>query len=365
MHSRRPRSLLFLALLLLATAVAAAWTVGHLDDAARANPQVSPDDDPSWGPTDAPVTIIEFGDYQCPYCKRFWDETFPQIQENYEGQVRFVFRDMPLASIHPHAQKAAEASECADDQGQFWEYHALLWTNQQQLDVASLKAYAGELGLDTATFDHCLDSGKNAQEVQKDYSDAISYGVQGTPSFFINGQELTGAQPFSEFQIIIDGFLGVAPTPSPTGSPAPTPGPRGQLYSCPSTGRWSVAVWDVLDDTPTGEAVATCGQGAISAAYSLDSDSGAWRRYFPDRLELSNLGALDDMQGIIALGSSSAPGPVGPAPPAGAPFQLQDCPQPGKWTSTRAAAQACFDAYASNPLGLDGDNDGLACESLP
>ena len=167
------------------------------DEPARANPQASPDDDPSWGPVDAPVTIIEFSDYQCPYCKRFHDETLPQIQAIYEGQVRFVYRDFPLTSIHPHAQKAAEASECADDQGRFWDYHDLLWTNQQDLDVASLKAYAGELGLDTATFDDCLESGKNAQEVQKDYSDGVSYGVQGTPSFFINDVKVQGAQPFS------------------------------------------------------------------------------------------------------------------------------------------------------------------------
>jgi len=360
-HSRRPRSLLFFALLLLATAVAAAWSVGHLDHAARANPQVSPDDDPSWGPADAPVTIIEFGDYQCPFCKRFYDETLPQIQETYEGQVRFVFRDMPLTSIHPDAQKAAEASECADDQGLFWEYHALLWANQQELDVPNLKAYAGELGLNAATFDDCLNSGKNTQEVQKDYGDAISYGVQGTPSFFINGQQLTGAQPFSEFQTIIDNLLGVTRTPTPTTSPEPTPSPKGQMQNCPSANRWSIAVWDGLQDTPTGEALATC--GAVSAAYSLDPDTGGWWRYFPDRLELSNLGALDDMQAIIALGSSSVLGPGGPPPLAGTAFQLQNCPQPGKWaistwdgphsTSTGQALATCSTpvaaAYALDP----------------
>jgi len=364
MRSARLRSLLFLASLLLATAVAAAWSVGHLHNAARANPPVSVDDDPTWGPVDAPVTIVEFGDYQCPFCKRFYDETLPQIQATYEGRVRFVYRDFPLAAIHPRAQKAAEASECADDEGRFWEYHALLWANQQELDVASLKAYAAQVGLDTATFDDCLDSGKNAQEVQKDYSDGISYGVQGTPSFFINGQQLLGAQPFSEFQTMIDGLLGVTRTPTPTASPEPTPSPRGQLHHCPSANRWSLAVWEGLWGTPGGEALATCGEDAVSAAYSLDPDTGGWWRYFPDRLELSNLGALDDMQGILALGSASAPGPVGPAPPAGTAYQLQNCPQPGKWaistwdgphsTATGHALATCptsvTAAYALDPL---------------
>ena len=326
MRSRRLPSLLFLPLILLAAASVATWSVGQLGEAAGANPQVSPDDDPSWGPVDAPVTIVEFGDYQCPFCKTFWDETLPQIQDTYEGLVRFVYRDSPLTSIDTDAQKAAEASECADDQGRFWEYHALLWANQQELDVASLKTYAGELGLNTATFDDCLDSGKNAQEVQKDYNDGVSYGVTGTPWFFINGQQLPGAQPFSEFQTVIDGLLGVTPTPTPEHTPVP----RGQLHSCPFANRWSLSVWDGLDDTPTGDALATCGEGAVSAVYSLDPDTQGWRRYFADHLNISNLGALDDMQGVIALGSSTA-APAEVTPADGSTFQLQSCPQPGKW----------------------------------
>jgi len=331
MCRRRIPSLLLLSIALLATVAVAAWSVGRPGEPARANSQVSPDDDPAWGPVGAAVTIIEFSDYQCPFCKRFYDETLPQIQATYEGRVRFVYRDFPLTSIHPHAQKAAEASECADEQGRFWEYHGLLWANQQELDVASLKAYAGELGLDTATFDGCLDSGKYSQEVQKDYSDGISYGVQGTPWFFINGVEVQGAQPFSNFQTVIDSLLASAtPSPSPTASPAPTPQPRGQLYNCPSANRWSVALWSGLGDTPTGEALATCGDAAVSAAYSLNPDTGSWWRFFPDRLELSNLGALDDLQGIVALGSGSAPGPVGPAPPAGSAFASGLVNSPGE-----------------------------------
>jgi len=295
MFSGWPPSLLVLALMLVAAGFAAAWSVANL----QANPQVSPDDDPSLGPIDAPVTIIEFGDYQCPFCKLFFDETLPQIRSTYGDQVRFVFRDFPLTSIHPNSQKASEASECADDQGRFWEYHALLWANQQALAVADLKAYAAQLGLDAATFADCLDTGKNAPEVQKDSSDAVSYGVTGTPWFFINGTALPGAQPFSEFQTVIDGLLGASPTPTSTASPEP----RGQLHNCPPANRWSIAVWDGLDDTPAGEALATCGQGAVSAAYWLDPATGSWSRFFPDHPELSNLATLDDLQGVIALGS--------------------------------------------------------------
>ena len=355
--------MLLVAFGLLAATVVIPRRVEEPDRAAGAIPQVSVDDDPSWGLVDAPVTIIEFSDYQCPFCKRFYDETLPQIQATYEGQARFVYRDFPLTAIHPYAQKAAEASECADDQSRFWDYHALLWANQQALDVASLKAYAAQLDLDTATFDDCLDSGKNAQEVEKDYSDGVSYGVAGTPTFFINGQQLVGAQPFSSFQAIIDALLGVAPSPAPTASAEPTPVPRGQLYNCPPANRWSIAVWDGLEDTPTGEAVATCGEGTVSAAYSLDPDTQGWRRYFPDHLDISNIGALDDMQGVIALGSGTA-APAEPAPAGGSTFQLHNCPQPGKWaistwdgphsTSTSDALATCpmpvAAAYMLDPL---------------
>lgn len=102
--------------------------------------------------------------------------------------------------MHPNAQKAAEATECADDQGKFWEYHDLLFANQSALDVTSLKSYAAQLGLDTATFDDCLDSGKQTAEVEKDRQDGQSYGVGGTPAFFINGRFVSGAIPFTDYQ---------------------------------------------------------------------------------------------------------------------------------------------------------------------
>jgi protein-disulfide isomerase len=171
---------------------------------------VSVDDDPSIGPADAPVTIIEFSDFQCPYCARFQSDTLPQILSNYGDRVRFVYRDFPLVSLHANALKAAEASECADDQGAYWKYHDLLFQNQSALDDASLKSYAASLGLDTATFNQCLDSDKYMSEVQKDEQDGIAAGVQGTPSFFINGMPLTGAQPYSVFQAAIESALAKA-----------------------------------------------------------------------------------------------------------------------------------------------------------
>ena len=110
-----------------------------------------------------------------------------------------MYRDFPLTSIHQYAQKAAEASECADDQGKFWEYHDLIFANQSAIDVDSLKGYAEQLGLDTATFNDCLDSGKQTAEVEKDTQDAQSYGAGGTPAFFINGKFVSGALPFEDY----------------------------------------------------------------------------------------------------------------------------------------------------------------------
>ncbi len=147
--------------------------------------------------------------------------------DTYGDEVRFVLRDFPLSS-HQHAQKAAEATECADDQDKFWQYHDLLFANQSALDVASLKGYAAQLGLDTATFDDCLDTGKHTAEVQKDYQDGVAAGVTGTPGFFVNDVPIYGAKPFSEFQQAIDAALageaGQTPTPAAEEGPPPVAG---------------------------------------------------------------------------------------------------------------------------------------------
>ena len=166
--------------------------------------------DPSWGPDDAPVLIQEFADFQCPYCGKFALQTYPRIKEAYGDQVRFVFRDFPLSTIHGSAQKAAEAAQCAQDQGLFWEYHDLLFANQDALADSDLRGYAEKVGADTGQFNDCLDSGKNAREVQMDMQDGQRSGVSGTPAFLINGLLVSGAQPFEQFQIAIDQALATA-----------------------------------------------------------------------------------------------------------------------------------------------------------
>lgn len=167
------------------------------------------DDDPFIGNKNAPITMIEFSDFQCPFCARFRQQTFDQIKSQYidTGKVKFVYRDFPLSSIHPMAQKAAEASECAEDQGKFWEYHDKIFENQASLSISSLKQWAAELGLDSNDFNKCLDSGKYADEVTKDLRDATSSGGQGTPYFIVGEIPVSGAQPFSAFQQAIDSQL--------------------------------------------------------------------------------------------------------------------------------------------------------------
>lgn len=163
---------------------------------------------PQKGAANAPVTIVQFSDYQCPFCQRFTAETFPQIDEKYikTGKVKFVYRDFPL-SFHESAQKAAEAARCAFAQNNFFEYHDIVFKNQSAIAISDLKKYAKDLGLDVAKFNACLDSGKTAADVKKDLADGASYGVNGTPSFFINGWILVGAQPFSVFQQAIESEL--------------------------------------------------------------------------------------------------------------------------------------------------------------
>ncbi len=171
------------------------------------------DDDTFMGEDDAPVTIIEFTDYQCPFCGRHHSDTLGQIKSEYveTGKVKYVVRDYPL-SFHPFAQKAAEASECADDQGKFWEMHDKLFVNQQMLDITSLKRYAGELGLNQGTFDDCLDNGTHAAEAAKDMADGQAAGITGTPGFIVidsdgNATKISGALPFSSFKAAIDAAL--------------------------------------------------------------------------------------------------------------------------------------------------------------
>src|SRR5215469_11967606 len=160
---------------------------------------------PTRGPKDAPVTIVEFSDFECPYCGAAHD-TVEQVMSTYAGKVRLVYRQFPL-SFHPHAAKAAEASLCALDQGKFWEYHDVLFKNQKKLEPTDLKAHATEVGMDVQKFDQCLESGDKKKSVDADQQAGLAAGVGGTPAFFINGIFLNGAQPMDEFKKTIDGEL--------------------------------------------------------------------------------------------------------------------------------------------------------------
>ena len=159
---------------------------------------------PYRGPADAPVVLVEFADYECPFCGRFFRETYPTLISEYGDRMRYVFRNYPLSNLHPNASKAAEGGECAFDQDMFWEYHDLLLQRQAALDVPSLKRYAAELGLDLERFSTCLDSGQKIDVVATDLQDGLGYGVTGTPTFFINGRKLVGAQVLPVFRNLIE-----------------------------------------------------------------------------------------------------------------------------------------------------------------
>ena len=168
----------------------------------------SADDDPVKGNNNAKVTIIEFSDFECPFCARFYSDTLKQIETEYidTGKVKLVYRDFPL-SFHANAQKAAEASECADDQKKFWEMHNMLFEKGVVGGVVTFKQYAVDLGLDADKFNKCLDSGEKATEIQNDMKEGQSYGISGTPGFLVNGVRIVGAQPFSAFKAVIDAEL--------------------------------------------------------------------------------------------------------------------------------------------------------------
>ncbi len=179
---------------------------------------VSIDDDPIKGDKNAPITIIEFSDYECPFCKRSYDNVFSKLDEEYisKGKVRVVFRDFPLG-FHKKAIPAAIAANCAGEQGKYWEVHDFLFENPDKLDAASILNSAGELGLDKAKFEACTNDKKSKEkEITKDFEDGQKYGVRGTPSYFIgkttDGKEITGtfvrgAQPYTVFKEHIEAQL--------------------------------------------------------------------------------------------------------------------------------------------------------------
>jgi protein-disulfide isomerase len=179
---------------------------------------VSIDDDHIRGRADAKVTLIEFSDFQCPFCERFYRETLPLIDKEYiqTGKVRMVYRDFPLVDVHKDAQKAAEAAQCAGEQGKYWEMHDLIFANSAAMSVDDLKNHARVLDIAADRFDRCVESGQYAEEVKNDATDGQALGVQGTPTFFVGltGRDNTilaipigGARPYAVFKQTFDRFL--------------------------------------------------------------------------------------------------------------------------------------------------------------
>ena len=169
-------------------------------DPPRQRVEVLPDD-PAKGPVDAPIVLVEFSDFQCPFCQRATG-TLAELIDRYEDQIRLVYKDYPLPS-HAQAFKAAEAGNCAHEQGMFWEFHDKMFGSQDALDVPALKSYASELGLETASFSACLDEGRYTRRVQQDTQIGQRYGVSSTPTVFINGRPVMGAAPLETFDQII------------------------------------------------------------------------------------------------------------------------------------------------------------------
>ena len=176
-------------------------------------------DGPSKGPADARITIVEFSDFQCPYCQRAMG-TIQQVLEKYPADVRLVYRHLPLESIHPHARAAAEASFCADAQGKFWAYHDKLFENNRALEPADLARYAAELGLDPKAFEACLADAKTREKVDADLAAARTAGITGTPAFVVNGRLLSGAQPAQNFFEVIDEELAPPPAAAAAADPS-------------------------------------------------------------------------------------------------------------------------------------------------
>ena len=158
---------------------------------------------PSIGPKDAPITIIEFSDYQCPYCRRWHEQVYEPLLAAYPGQIRVVYRHFPLTSIHPDAFPAAQAAMCAGEQNAYWQFHEKIFSSDA-LGSSVYTQYAQELGLDMSAFDSCIAEGRYDEAIQADLDFAVNLGVRSTPTFFINGLAIVGAQPLDIFKQVID-----------------------------------------------------------------------------------------------------------------------------------------------------------------
>ncbi len=161
---------------------------------------------PARGPEDAKVTMVEFVDFECPFCGRYARDTLPQLRREYGDRIRYVSRQFPL-DIHPHAAAAARAAVCADEQGRYWQLHDMLFAHQEALAKSDLAGYARELGLDMGRYATCLRAPATQAHVERDLADGRRYGVTGTPAFFINGRLISGAQPYPQFKAQLDAAL--------------------------------------------------------------------------------------------------------------------------------------------------------------
>lgn len=191
-----------------APAVPAAQPSGPVAEAPTSEPEyvrydIPTEGFPSIGPEDAEIVIVEFSDFQCPFCRRFHEQTYQALLDAYPGQIRFIFRNLPLTSIHPEAMGAAVASLCANDQNAYWDYHGKLFSSEAFGQDTYIQ-YATDLGLDVTVFTECLSSGKHDAFIQEDMDFSLNLGVQSTPTFFVNGLAIVGAQPLSNFQQLID-----------------------------------------------------------------------------------------------------------------------------------------------------------------
>lgn len=168
---------------------------------------ISVDDDPAIGPEDAPITIVEFSDFNCPFCRKWHVETFYELMDAYPDQIRFVYRDLPVVGGGTVGFGAAIAANCAGEQDAYWDYHNALLSGEYALDIAGFQQYATDLGLDLEAFEACIEDDRYAQEVQDDLRYGASLGITGTPTFFINGIPIIGAQPLLQFMNVIDSEL--------------------------------------------------------------------------------------------------------------------------------------------------------------
>jgi protein-disulfide isomerase len=158
---------------------------------------------PAQGPQDAKVTMVEFVDFECPFCGRYARDTLPQLRRDYGDRIRYVSRQFPL-DIHQHAAAAARTAVCADEQGRYWDLHDMLFTHQEDLTKGALAGYARELGLDMDDYATCVRAPATQARVERDLADGRRYGVTGTPAFFINGRLISGAQPYAAFKAQLD-----------------------------------------------------------------------------------------------------------------------------------------------------------------